>query len=49
MSIIEQINSETVTQVDFKILFPEAGLDLGQDEEWCEIMVGTARRRIRFL
>jgi SAM-dependent methyltransferase len=48
MSIIEQINSEAVTQVDFEILFPDAGLDLGQDEEWCEVVVGTARRRIRF-
>src|SRR3954470_13555828 len=48
MSIIEQANSETVTKVDFEIFFPEVGHDLGQDEEWCEIVIGATRRRIRF-
>lgn len=48
MSLIERINSETLTRVDFEIQFPEVGHDLGQDEEWCEILIGAARRRIRF-
>ena len=45
MSIIEKINSQTITQVDFEIQFPEVGHDLDQDEEWCEIVT---RKRIRF-
>jgi SAM-dependent methyltransferase len=48
MSLSKQINSKTVTQVDFEIVLPEVGHELGQDEEWCEILAGTARRRIRF-
>jgi SAM-dependent methyltransferase len=48
MSIIEQINSETGTKVDFEILLPEVSDDLDQDEEWCEIVVGAIRKRIRF-
>jgi SAM-dependent methyltransferase len=48
MGLIEHIISKSLTQVDFEILLPELGRDLGQDEEWCEILVGAARRRIRF-
>jgi SAM-dependent methyltransferase len=37
-----------VTVVDFEILLPEVDLKLDQDEEWCEVLAGGERRRIRF-
>lgn len=47
MSIIERSNSETTPQGNFRILLPDAG-DLDQDEEWCEVLLDGARKRIRF-
>ncbi|MBV8992110.1 MAG: methyltransferase domain-containing protein [Pseudonocardiales bacterium] len=49
MSLTEMSLTEpTATVVDFEILLPELDLDLDQDEEWCEVLVGGERRRIRF-
>ncbi|HEY6425313.1 MAG TPA: methyltransferase domain-containing protein [Pseudonocardiaceae bacterium] len=48
MSLSEPIVPETATQADFEVLLPKVGQDLDQDEEWCEILVGDERRRIRF-
>lgn len=48
MSLIEPIVPETADRVDFQVLLPEVGQDLNQDEEWCEILVGEERKRIRF-
>ena len=47
MSPSEPTASETATQADFEVELPEVG-QLGQDEEWCEILLGGERRRIRF-
>jgi SAM-dependent methyltransferase len=48
MSICEPTVPEAVTRSDFEIQLPEDGQDLDQDEEWCEVLVGGERRRIRF-
>lgn len=48
MSLSEPTVPETATRADFEVEFPETGLDLDQDEEWCEILVNGERRRIRF-
>lgn len=48
MSLIEPTVPETASGADFEVLLPEAGQDLGQDEEWCEVLVDGERRRIRF-
>ena len=47
MSPSEPTAPETATQADFEVELPEVG-QLGQDEEWCEILLGGERRRIRF-
>jgi SAM-dependent methyltransferase len=39
---------KAATGVDFDILFPDVGCGLDQDKEWCEILVGATRKRIRF-
>lgn len=48
MSLIEPTVPETASGAGFELLLPEAGQDLGQDEEWCEVLVDGERRRIRF-
>lgn len=48
MNLIEPIVPEAATRVDFEVLLPEVGQVLDQDEEWCEILVGEERKRIRF-
>jgi SAM-dependent methyltransferase len=48
MSLSEPTVPETATRADFEVLLPAVGPDLDQDEEWCEILVGGERRRIRF-
>src|SRR5919206_4582863 len=48
MSLTEPTVPVTGTVVDFEIVLPEVDLKLDQDEEWCEILVGGERRRIRF-
>lgn len=48
MSLIEPTVPETATRADFEVVLPDVGQDLDQDEEWCEILVGGERRRIRF-
>jgi SAM-dependent methyltransferase len=47
MSPSEPAVPEAATEADFEVELPEVG-QLGQDEEWCEILVGGERRRIRF-
>lgn len=47
MSPSEPTAPETATQADFEVELPEVG-QLDQDEEWCEILLGGERRRIRF-
>lgn len=47
MSLSEPTVPETATQADFLVELPKVG-QLDQDEEWCEIVVGGKRRRIRF-
>lgn len=47
MSPSEPTVPETATRADFEVELPEAR-HLDQDEEWCEILVGGERRRIRF-
>jgi SAM-dependent methyltransferase len=47
MSPSEPTVPETATQADFEVELPKVG-QLDQDEEWCEILVGGERRRIRF-
>jgi SAM-dependent methyltransferase len=48
MSLSEPTVPETATPADFEVELPEVEQDLDQDEEWCEILVGGERRRIRF-
>lgn len=48
MSLSERTVPETATRADFEVELPEVGQDVDQDEEWCELLVGGARRRIRF-
>ncbi|HWR48366.1 MAG TPA: methyltransferase domain-containing protein [Pseudonocardiaceae bacterium] len=48
MSLSEPTVPETATRADFEVVLPDVGQDLDQDEEWCEILVGGERRRIRF-
>lgn len=48
MSLTEPTVPVTATVVDFEILLPDVDLKLDQDEEWCEVLVGGERRRIRF-
>ncbi len=48
MSLSEPTAPETATRADFELELPEAGQDVDQDEEWCEILVDGERRRIRF-
>ncbi|MGH3827352.1 MAG: methyltransferase domain-containing protein [Pseudonocardiaceae bacterium] len=47
MSLIEPTIPETATRADFEVVLPDVGQDLDQDKEWCEILVGGERRRIR--
>jgi SAM-dependent methyltransferase len=47
MSPSEPAVPEAATEADFEVELPEVG-QLDQDEEWCEILVGGERRRIRF-
>jgi SAM-dependent methyltransferase len=42
------LTEPTATVVDFEILLPDVDLNLDQDEEWCEVLIGGDRRRIRF-
>ncbi len=48
MSLSDPTIPETATRADFEIVLPEAGQNLDQDKEWCEILVDGKRRRIRF-
>jgi SAM-dependent methyltransferase len=48
MNLIEPTVPEAASGADFEVLLPEAGQDLGQDEEWCEVLVDGERRRVRF-
>ncbi|MGH3550183.1 MAG: class I SAM-dependent DNA methyltransferase [Pseudonocardiaceae bacterium] len=48
MSPSEPTIPEISIRANFEVLLPDVGPDLGQDEEWCEILVDGERRHIRF-
>lgn len=48
MNVIGPVDEMTATEADFEVLFPEVEHDLDQDEEWCEILLGAQRKRLRF-
>ena len=48
MCAIKRVQPKAAAEADFDILFPAVGRGLDQDEEWCEILVGPTRKRIRF-